>query len=260
MNKDNLKKALSLKGGNEIDQFFEILELPDEQFDTVYPMLKEKFTEAFSQNQVRKAVLEQLEMTPVADLEAELKGIDDAIEEIKNVDDISENKKDFVISLINESSKLLRDLVKNPREKIKVKIQKIHEDAVIPTYAHTSDAGADVCAVEEVTLKPHETKIIPTGIKVSIPLGYEIQVRPRSGLSAKTNLRVANAPGTIDAGYLGEVGVIITNTGNLSYTINKGDKIAQLIIMPVPMIEWQEVDDLGTSERGENGYGSTDQG
>ena len=141
MNKDNLKKALSLKGGNEIDQFFEILELPDEQFDTVYPMLKEKFTEAFSQNQVRKAVLEQLEMTPVADLEAELKGIDDAIEEIKNVDDISENKKDFVISLINESSKLLRDLVKNPREKIKVKIQKIHEDAVIPTYAHTSDAG-----------------------------------------------------------------------------------------------------------------------
>lgn len=255
MNKDNLKKALSLKGGNEIDQFFEILELPDEQFDTVYPMLKEKFTEAFSQNQVRKAVLEQLEMTPIADLEVELKGIDDAIEEIKNVDDISENKKDFVISLINESSKLLRDLVKNPREKIKVKIQKIHEDAVIPTYAHTSDAGADVCAVEEVTLKPHETKIIPTGIKVDIPAGYMIQIYSRSGLAAKTTLRIANSVGIIDSSYNNEIGVIIENNGNLSQTIHKGDRIAQMIICPVPMIDWIEVSEIEDSGRG--GFGST---
>ena len=84
-------------------------------------------------------------------------------------------------------------------------------------------------------------------------------IRPRSGLSAKTKLRIANAPGTIDAEYRGEIGVIMTNTGNLSQTINKGDKIAQMVIMPVPMIKWIETDELSDTERGEGGYGSTDQ-
>ena len=136
--------------------------------------------------------------------------------------------------------------------------RKITEDAVLPTYAHDTDAGADIYAVEDYKLAPHSTTIVKTGLKIAIPAGYEIQIRPRSGLSLKTNLRIANAPGTIDAEYRGEVGVIVENTGNLTATISKGDKIAQMVVMPVPMIKWEEVDELSQTSRGEGGYGSTD--
>jgi dUTP pyrophosphatase len=150
------------------------------------------------------------------------------------------------------------DLAQNPRERIGVKIQLINEDAKLPEYAHDSDAGADIFAVEETVIPPHQTAIIKTGIKVAIPAGYEIQIRPRSGLSFKTPLRIANAPGTIDANYRGEVGVIMTNTGNLTQTIAKHDKIAQMVIAPVPMITWETVDSLDETDRGEGGFGSTD--
>src|SRR5574344_2884718 len=95
---------------------------------------------------------------------------------------------------------------------MKVYFTKLNKDAVIPTYAHTGDAGMDIRAIEDVELNPHETKIIHTGIAVAIPEGYELQVRPRSGLSLKTPLRVSNTPGTIDSGYRDEIGIIISNT------------------------------------------------
>ena len=130
----------------------------------------------------------------------------------------------------------------------------------MPSYAHDGDAGADIRAslAEPMTIEPHTWKAVPTGLFANIPYGYEIQIRPRSGLSLKTNLRIANAPGTIDAEYRGEVGVIVENTGNLTATISKGDKIAQMVVMPVPMIKWEEVDELSQTSRGEGGYGSTD--
>lgn len=260
INKNLKDKIKQMQGeGGPMDQLFQILELPDEQFDAIASEINETFKNAFFAPETKKALLNSLATMPNVDIEKERAYVKALIEEIQNDGELSANKKDFLTSIMNQSVELLDSVLKNPREEVEVKITKIHENAVIPTYAHDSDAGADIYAVENITIKPNSTEIIPTGIKVEIPLGYEIQIRPRSGLSAKTKLRIANAPGTIDAEYRGEIGVIMTNTGNLSHTINKGDKIAQMVIMPVPMIKWIETEELSETERGEGGYGSTDQ-
>ncbi|HAA43562.1 MAG TPA: dUTP diphosphatase [Ruminiclostridium sp.] len=157
---------------------------------------------------------------------------------------------------------------------VNVYLEICREDAIIPTYANEGDAGMDVYAAEDVLIEPGETVIVPTGIKFAIPKGYEIQVRPRSGISYKTPLRIANSPGTIDSGYRGELGIIITNTserndyplieinsdGNKkgTYKIKKGDRIAQIVLQAVPRINFVKVDsvkDIGTDRGG--GFGST---
>lgn len=133
-------------------------------------------------------------------------------------------------------------------------------DNQLPTYAKEGDAGMDVCANETICLYPGETRIIKTGLFVAIPSGYEIQVRPRSGMSARTNIRVANTPGTIDSNYRGEIGIILDNTGHDEYYINKGDRIAQLVLNRVPFIRWypvENVEALGDTNRGAGGFGST---
>lgn len=259
MNKNLKDKFMNMQGMTDVEQFFTILELPDAQFNAVYPELKKNLAQVYDSNAMRKQLLEQLETMPTVDLEAEFSGVEQIIEEIKNDESLSDNKKEMLTDLMSVSARLLSDLVKNPREQITVKITRISEDAILPTYAHDTDAGADVYAIEETVIKPYQTVIVKTGIKVAIPKGYEIQIRPRSGLSSKTNLRIANAPGTIDADYRGEVGVIMTNIGGTTATIAKGDRIAQMVIMPVPMIKWEEVDSLDSTERNEKGFGSTDQ-
>lgn len=154
---------------------------------------------------------------------------------------------------------------------IKVNIKKTREDAIIPVYAHgTEDSGMDAYAVviaskengewiehDSYAIKPNETVLVKTGLAFAIPQGLELQVRPTSGNSLKTMLRMANAPGTIDAGYRNEVGVILTNTGTENITISKKDKVAQFVLCPVFHAVLNEVDDLSESNRGLNGYGST---
>ncbi len=148
---------------------------------------------------------------------------------------------------------------KMSQEKVKVAIEICREGVSLPFYAKPGDAGMDVRAAVDITLAPCETKIIPTGLKVAIPVGYEIQVRPRSGMSFKTPIRVANAPGTIDAGYRDEVGIILTNTSSTeSFAIAKDDRVAQFVLQKVPMMEFEVVDDV--SSIGENrggGFGHT---
>lgn len=151
-------------------------------------------------------------------------------------------------------------LLTSGRKNIKVKITKLNPDAIIPEYAHPTDAGCDVCAIEETKIEAGETKIVKTGLAIAVPAGYEVQVRPRSGLSLKSPLRIANAPGTIDADYRGEVGIIVTNTGDIPYVVDKGMKIAQFLIAPTPMIQWvsvNSVEELGSTNRGAGGFGST---
>ena len=255
---EKLEALFAYDTNDTLDQLLSLLELPDEQFDALYPSIQQKLDLVFASEEFQQDTLKALKLTGHGSIEEERAAALEVINEIAADDTLSRSKRDFLTSLIEGSVVSIINLIEVPRERVKVQIKKLSEDAVIPQYAHKTDAGADVYAIEDVTLKPHETQLIKTGISVAIPVGYEIQVRPRSGLSLKTGLRVANAPGTIDSDYRGEVCVIMTNTANLSQTINKGDKIAQLVISAVPMIDWVEVDELDSTERGEGGFGSTD--
>lgn len=129
----------------------------------------------------------------------------------------------------------------------------------IPGYRSTQAAGMDLRAdlSEVITLAPFERKIIPTGLSISLPEGYEAQVRPRSGLAAKHGITVLNAPGTIDADYRGDIGVILINFSNTNFSIKSGMRIAQLVIAQYSRITWEQVEFLSDSERGIRGFGST---
>nr|WP_297784471.1 dUTP diphosphatase [uncultured Allomuricauda sp.] len=129
----------------------------------------------------------------------------------------------------------------------------------LPHYETLASAGMDLRADLEspITLKPLERAIFPTGLFVELPVGYEAQVRPRSGLAAKKGITVLNAPGTIDADYRGNVGVILVNLSNEDFTVENGERIAQMVIAKHERAEWEEVETLSDTDRGEGGFGST---
>jgi dUTP pyrophosphatase len=141
---------------------------------------------------------------------------------------------------------------------VQVRIQKLRPNAVLPAYAHGSheDAGMDLCAVEDTTLEPGVPRLVPTGLTVEIPPGYEAQVRPRSGLALKHAITMPNAPGTIDPGYRGELSVILLNLGREPYTVRAGDRIAQMILARYEAVEWVD-EELADSARGQRGFGSS---
>lgn len=136
-------------------------------------------------------------------------------------------------------------------------IRRIDPAAQLPTYAHPGDAGMDVRSIETVTLRPGDRALVRTGLVFQLPPDAEAQVRPRSGLALKHGVTVLNAPGTIDAGYRGEVGVILVNLGAEPFTVEKGMKVAQVVVAPVAWAEIVEVAETDTTERGADGFGST---
>lgn len=140
---------------------------------------------------------------------------------------------------------------------IQLKVKKIHADAILPKQARAGDAGMDLSSVEEKVLLPGEFALIKTGIQIELPEGTEAQVRPRSGLALKNGITCLNSPGTIDAGYRGEVGVILINHSKVPFHIEKQMRIAQLVVQYVPQVYIEEVDELSDSERGERGFGSS---
>ena len=130
--------------------------------------------------------------------------------------------------------------------------------AVTPAYAHPGEAGADLTSTEALTLAPGERALVPTGVRIALPEGYAAFVVPRSGLAAKHGITIVNSPGTVDAGYRGEIKVSLLNTDSKeAYDVAVGDRIAQLIIMPVIQATFEPVDELPESVRGEGGFGST---
>ena len=138
-----------------------------------------------------------------------------------------------------------------------VKIKKLHPDAVVPQYAHEGDSGADLFSTIDSTLQPMERKAIPTGLSAEIPKGFELQVRPKSGLALKNGITVLNTPGTIDFGYRGQIHAILINLGSEPYVIKAGQKIAQLVAAPVAYAKFEVVEELSETSRGEGGFGST---
>ncbi len=140
---------------------------------------------------------------------------------------------------------------------MKLKVKKIHADAILPFYAHPGDAGMDLFSIEDQIIQPAETQMIKTGLSMELPAGTEGQVRPRSGLALKNQITVLNTPGTVDEGYRGEVGVILINHGKNAFEVKKGMKIAQLVIAPVLRIEVEEAGRLSDTRRSSGGFGST---
>lgn len=135
--------------------------------------------------------------------------------------------------------------------------KRVHPDAVLPAYAHPSDAGMDIRSVKALVIPSGRRALVPTGLVVNLPLGYEAQVRPRSGLALKAGVTVLNTPGTIDAGYRGEIGVILANFGEDDFEVKVGDRIAQLVIAPVTQPTIVEATEIDETDRGAGGFGST---
>ncbi|ROR93669.1 deoxyuridine 5'-triphosphate nucleotidohydrolase [Salana multivorans] len=146
----------------------------------------------------------------------------------------------------------------NPADVVAVPIRLLDPDAAAPRYAHATDAGADLVSTADVTLAPFERALVPTGVAVAIPPGYVGLVHPRSGLALRAGLTVLNAPGTIDADYRGEIGVVLVNLDSTTpVTVRRGDRIAQLVLQRVATAGWDVVDELPDTARGAGGFGST---
>ena len=145
-------------------------------------------------------------------------------------------------------------------DKVVVKVQLISDGARLPVYGSSQAAGADLCAClgnQSLTIEPHRWAMVPTGISIALPEGYEAQVRPRSGLAAKKGITVLNSPGTVDSDYRGEVKVILINHSDESFVINDGDRIAQMVIARHETASFEVVASLDETQRGAGGFGST---
>ena len=131
------------------------------------------------------------------------------------------------------------------------------KDFPLPEYATPASAGVDLRASEGCVIPPGGRALVPTGLRIALPEGYEAQVRPRSGLALRHGVTLPNSPGTIDADYRGEIGVILMNLGQEPFVVEPGDRIAQMVVAPVTRVAWSEVEELDATERGEGGFGST---
>ena len=142
---------------------------------------------------------------------------------------------------------------------VRILIKKTSKEVITPKYKTEGSSGVDLSAFlnEKVVIKPNSSELIPTGLQVAIPEELEIQIRPRSGLAAKESMGVLNSPGTIDSDYRGELKIILFNHGDKDFVINNGDRIAQMVLVPILKMEFEEVDNLPDTVRGQGGFGST---
>lgn len=267
------------------EDLIKVLLLSDENFETLEPFLLESLKYTTNKAINEDSYYNQLYPNGLEDITQE--NYNKALESISNLSNtLSEKKINFLRECLSAAM-----AIKSGRErrkeaekvKVPVLIELLNENVKMPQYANIGDSGMDVYAQDEYTILPGETKLIPLGFKMVIPQGYEIQVRPRSGNSLKTKMRVANAPGTVDASYRGELGVIVENIESpikdiyyhfedegkviidsilhgADLTITKGMKIAQLVLVKVEeanLVKTSSISDYETT-RGEGGFGSTD--
>jgi dUTP pyrophosphatase len=194
-----------------------------------------------------------------------LKQIQEQINKIKQDTGIEtdeqyqEELNEFFGLNLDDFNELNREIVDMMRKQT-VDVEMVSDDAVFHSYAYPTDSGFDLYSTVEHTMEPLGRALIPTGLKLSFPEGYEIQVRPKSGLAINQGITVLNTPGTVDAGYTGEIKVILFNTTNEKVTIKKGMKIAQAVLCPVingKLVSFKQVENVEDKDRGDNGFGST---
>ena len=256
-----------------------LLALPDEQFAILAPTFLMELEKSINNANDQFAMAQAMNTSgyKIEDMRA---AFDTICEEVdKQMEGtLSAPKRDFLKGLVGITYNAVSAADGIAKRHILIPIEYCRPDAKMPTYAHLTDAGMDIYLTEDVTIHPGETKLIHTGIKVAIPLGYELQVRPKSGRSLNSKLRIANTPGTIDAGYRDEICIIADNidqvikggeldeagclTGILwgsDITLEKGEKIAQLVLSEVPKAVFYEVESVSAIENdGRNGgFGST---
>lgn len=257
----------------------QLLELPEEDFEVLAPGVLQGFQQSVNNPGDRLALVQSINSLGYRseDLTEAFMAVTEEIEKL----DLSAIKRDFLKDIFGTLVNVVNETEGISKRTIQVPIELCHDEAKIPQYAHISDSGLDVYALDDVTIKPGETVLVPTGVKVALPPGYELQVRPKSGRCVKTKLRVANTPGTVDQGYRDEIKVIVENIeapikdieydfdndGNIvlksilhgsDFTIGKGEKFAQLVLMEVPKVAFYRVDsvkDIGEDRGG--GFGST---
>ena len=178
--------------------FAELLELPDEQFLTLKPIVLESFYKTYNSLESKMLLYQGMKISGVS-IEEYNKGLKIIIDEIRKQETLSQAKKDFLIQIFSLVQTAVNECEEASKELIPIPIELCHPSAKIPTYAHETDGGADVYAVEDITLRPGEQTIVKTGLKIACPPGYAVLVHPRSGLSAKTKMRVCNSIGLIDS-------------------------------------------------------------
>lgn len=265
-----------------MEELSAILAMPENEFAVLSPVFLDELEKSFN-NVSDKLILVQAMNAAGVKVEDIQESYEQISKEIDNqlAPSMTRPKRDFLKRMMGIVFNSIADTDGIAKRVVQVPVEKCNENAKLPAYAHMSDAGADVYALEDITIKPGETKVIPIGWKMAIPYGYEIQIRPKSGRCVKTKLRVANAPATIDPDYRQEVAVIIDNIeprikdivahyeedGKLvvdsilygeDFTIGKGEKFAQLVLSEIPKAAFYEVSDVSSigEDRG-GGFGST---
>lgn len=284
LNLGEMLDSLSELNGEQfsLEAFASVLALPDEEFKTLSGIILDELNKSLNNHNDRLLLAQSFNAQGITSDEviANFKELATQIDSIKD-DVLPQAKRDFVKQIVGLMVNAIAETEGISKRIIQIPIELCHPNAKIPAYAKPGDAGMDIYALEDFEVAPGERKIIKTGLKIAIPRGYELQVRPRSGTSVKTALRVANTPGTIDSGYRDEIGVIIENiepkikdidydfddNGNIIiksilhgsvFNVGKGERFAQLVLNEVPSAAFYPVDSV--AQIGENrggGFGST---
>lgn len=261
------------------DELGAMLALPEEHFAILAPIFLDELERGLNNVNDKLLMVQSMNLAGLnveqlrEQYEAIYHNIDEQLGEV-----LSAQKRDFLKRMLGTTYNAISESEGAAKRNILIPFEICRTGAKAPTYAHLTDSGMDVYAVEDITIAPGETVVVPTGIKMAIPAGYEIQVRPKSGRCVKSKLRIANTPGTIDAGYRDEIGIIIDNiepfikeakmddTGRLyevlfgsSHTIAAGEKFAQLVLCEVPKAILYEVENVGeiANDGRKGGFGST---
>lgn len=274
--------AGSVDNADGLETLGAILNLSNEDFELLKEPFLANIEDIFNQQDTKIALAEMIQHNGITieDLEDNLENLIQAINELAAEGvELSESKKDFLKQIFVCFLNAMNGAKAISHRIIQIPVIKCRENVKLPTYATDGSAAMDIYAVSDFSVKPGETIIVPTGLKVNLPKGYALLIQPRSGMSVKTKLRIANTPGLIDSDYHEEIGVIVENIdapikeigteivdgepidGNLygsSFFVGAGERFAQMRLVEVPLVNWLEVSDFGklTSDHGK-GFGST---